>query len=95
MMIRCNKVEKVDFEEGQNMAENSDKIIFVTAGGKDNGNVRTEIRQEIDGAIRKITASSKECQKPRTNQFSDAKIQGNLGSEKSKKILQKSKKEHG
>ena len=50
LMIRANKTEKVDFAGGQNMTENSDKIIFVTAGGNGNGNVRTEIRQETDGA---------------------------------------------
>ena len=68
------------------MAENSDKIIFVTAGGNGNGDVRTEIRQETGGAKRKITATPKEGQKPRTNQLSDAKIRENPRSRNSGKV---------
>ena len=85
MMIRCTKVEKVDSEEGQNMAKIGAKNRFETVGGNDNADVRTEIRQNEGARACTNSTGPKNGQKHEHNESSDAKVSPNLGSEKSDK----------
>ena len=85
MMIRCTKVENVGSEEGQNMAEIGAKNRFKTVGGTNNGDVRTEIRQNEGARACTNSTGPKDGQEHEHNESSDAKVSPNLGSEKSDK----------
>ena len=82
-MTRVTKVENADSARGQNMAEIGAKNRFETASGTNNGDVRTEIRQdECAWACTNLTGPTGD-QESGSNESSTAKVSSNLGSRNS------------